>query len=236
MKAVCLALSGALFGLAAVAGSALARPVSYEVGGQRYTFESRDPAQVAAARKVIEAANAAAAAKAKADAERTSNGLVTVFGSQAQREAVAAESRLTDAIAEREAASSRSPAPPSVRTERPQSRAERRSKATKPPADTVARAPAGVARPEAPASNPPRPLGEETGAAQVRSVFFDMSSGIKTTIMEDGSVHEEPFDTGAFPPPVPAKFRPDAREPVPAAPEDATGSTSPPPAIGPATR
>ena len=56
MKAVCLALSGALFGLAAVAGSALARPVSYEVGGQRYTFESRDPAQVAAARKVIERA------------------------------------------------------------------------------------------------------------------------------------------------------------------------------------
>ena len=55
--------------------------------------------------------------------------------------------------------------------------------------------------PRGPASNP-----IDAGLAQsspvtktmLKSVFFDVGSGIKTTVLVDGSIHEEPFDLTAL--------------------------------------
>src|SRR4051794_14810737 len=95
----------ATLGVSAVAlGSSLhgaeAKKTFYEIDGQRYSYENKDPQQVAAARKRIEAANAAEAAKAKADAELAKNPFAGMFGSKAQRDAAQAKAQLEQLIAE----------------------------------------------------------------------------------------------------------------------------------------
>src|SRR3954447_18053250 len=42
----------------------------------------------------------------------------------------------------------------------------------------------------------PKPT-QETREAAVRSIHFDPDTGIKTTLMTDGTVHEEPFEPPA---------------------------------------
>ncbi len=86
--------------LGAMIAGAEARKVSYDINGQRFTYDTNDPDQVESARKRIDAANAADAAKAKADAERAGNPLVATFGSQLQREADQAKARLDQVLAE----------------------------------------------------------------------------------------------------------------------------------------
>ena len=217
-----------------------ARKVSYEINGQRYTYETNDPEQVVAARQRIEAANAADAAKAKANAERAGNPLVGIFGSQAQREAEAAKARLDQLIAEQEKAAAE---------RRQQARAERRKKVaeqaeeerdqasaeqtaqTEPGRTRTARAPEPSLKPA-----PAVPVSTPHEAARtlgIKSVSYDMESGIKTTFMVDGTIHEEPFDTGILEKLVSAQgqtgsltaFIDQLRSK--AAPEEATGSIMP---------
>ena len=70
---ICLgALTAALL---AAAPEARAKMVYYEINGQRYSYSTNNRAQVKEARQRIDAANAAEAAKAKAQAERSANPL-----------------------------------------------------------------------------------------------------------------------------------------------------------------
>ena len=73
--------------------------VRYEVNGQRFLFSTKDRAQFELARQRINAANAAVAARAKANAELAANPLVRAFGSQSQNEAKAAEANLARVLA-----------------------------------------------------------------------------------------------------------------------------------------
>lgn len=190
-----------------------ARTRSFDVAGRRYTYETSNPQQVTAARKLIEVANAADAAKAKADAEYAANPLVRILGSQAQREATEAQAHLNQVKGAYEQASGpaqRQPARQAAtgeelrRTEtgEPASRraattAERqgpssRSEQAHPELKAKPKA-ADEARPALSSSVKSQRLPE---AAQqvVDTVFVDAASGIKTTFMKDGSIHEEPID------------------------------------------
>jgi hypothetical protein len=193
-------LGASAFALGVMAESAEAKKVSYEINGKRYSYETSDPEQVATARKRIEAANAADAARAKADAERTSNPLASVFGSPAQQEALEAKARLDQLIAEQEKAgeAKRQRAAKAGKSEQPKKQAEEQKPAaseetTASPAQEPSKdEPAKTASADA-ASDPTTPQASQKPA--VKSLSFDGESGIKTVIMTDGSIHEEPFDT-----------------------------------------
>jgi serine phosphatase RsbU (regulator of sigma subunit) len=85
------------------AGGAQAKLIRYEIDGKRYSYSSNNIQQTREARRRIEAASAATAAEARAEAERTGNPLVKIFGSRAQREAAAARTRLQETMASRAA-------------------------------------------------------------------------------------------------------------------------------------
>src|SRR5215208_1051626 len=107
---ICLgALTAALL---AAAPEARAKMVYYEINGQRYSYSTNNRAQVKEARQRIDAANAAEAAKAKAQAERSANPLVAVFGSKVQSDAKEAEARAQQALsAQAKAEPAAGPAP-----------------------------------------------------------------------------------------------------------------------------
>ncbi len=91
-----------LLGVATVAlgvSVAEAKMVRYEVNGQRFSFSTKDRAQFELARQRINAANAAVAARAKANAELAAHPLVRAFGSQSQNEVKAAEANLAWVLA-----------------------------------------------------------------------------------------------------------------------------------------
>jgi hypothetical protein len=200
MLRVLILAGAAIVASGALVGGAHAKMVTYEVNGERFSYSTNNREQTLAARRHIEAAKAAAAAKAKADAERASNPLVAVFGSSTQREAAAAQATLAKTRPEA-AAGAPSPAP-IVSAAAPQqapvqeatSTSTRRDQVTKrgpapelaeeraPKEERVAKAAAAPAKP-----------------AQVKSVSFDAATGIKTTFMTDGSIHEEPFDGATLP-------------------------------------
>src|SRR5829696_8410176 len=83
-------------GLASLAmlGGAEAKMVRYEINGRRYSYNTNNREQVEEARRRIAAANAADAARLKAEAERASNPLARVLSLPAQREATEAQARL----------------------------------------------------------------------------------------------------------------------------------------------
>ena len=83
-------------GLASLAmlGGAQAKMVRYEINGQRYSYNANNRQQVEEARRRLAAANAAYAARLKAEAERASNPFAAVLGSPTQREAAEALARL----------------------------------------------------------------------------------------------------------------------------------------------
>jgi hypothetical protein len=87
--------------MSAAAGTTQAKLVRYEIDGQRYSYSTNNIQQTREARRRIEAANAASAAKAQAEAERASNPIVKLFGSRAQREAAAAQARLEETLGSR---------------------------------------------------------------------------------------------------------------------------------------
>ncbi len=189
-----------------LAECAEAKTMVFEVAGRRYSYETSKVQQVAAARKLIEAANAADAARAAADAEREANPLVKIIGSQAQKAAAEAQTRLAEAISTYEqetAAMQRQPASQDVG-------ADKRGSATREQAGLrTVPTPSGQAatRQDEPAA---RKVSQEAIAARstssnpgqsqpqaqptVKNVFSDVSSGIKTVFMTDGSIHEEPID------------------------------------------
>jgi hypothetical protein len=214
-------IAASTFVLGVMIGGAEARKVSYEINGQRFSYDTNDPEQVAAARKRIEAANAADVAKAKADAERARSPLASVFGSQAQREAAEAQTRLQQVLTEQAAAEAaskrRRPVQSAAREE------DRRKEAEAPPVeptaeDTAAAGPVEQVPAPAPDAKAPESAASEvqaaeatqapagpapqadatvadpsstdgTAASTIKSVSFDVGSGIKTTVMTDGSIH-----------------------------------------------
>jgi hypothetical protein len=194
-----VARAAALMTLAAMTGTAEARMVTYEVNGQQYSYSTNNNAQKAAARRHMEAASTAAAAKAKADAERASNPLVAVFGSPVQREASRAQAVLEQARPGNAVASGGQ-----VVT----TGAEPRRAAGKPETLQPNGSPARIGGPFAldvdrvvpeQRLNPAVAEPASASRSRVRSVSFDATSGIKTTFMADGSIHEEPFDGSMLP-------------------------------------
>jgi hypothetical protein len=207
----------------AILGGAQAKMVRYEINGQRYSYNTNDRQQVEEARRRLAAANAAYAARLKAEAERASNPLAAVLGSPTQREAAEARARLKQVIAGSSAAA---PAPAS---EEPKAAAAERKRVAGETAPRKEAIPAFVPRaepehhprksdrvaarpqrsepartaekPAAPqrakvAAVPKKPVKEARSPA-VQSVHFDPDTGIKTTVMTDGTVQEEPFEQSA---------------------------------------
>jgi hypothetical protein len=185
-----------------VQAQAEARTVTYDVNGKQYSYESTSPRQVAAARRVIEAANALDRANAAALAERERNPFVALVGSDLQRAAAAAQANLAR-ILEEEAAEA--PAPRTTRQFRNTRDAGTASRSAASDAKAAAPERSGESTEKSAALTDEKPQAEPRRPAEpsrakpeerpaVKSVFFDQSSGIKTTIMADGSIHEEMFD------------------------------------------
>jgi hypothetical protein len=191
-----LALIGATaIALGITVQSVEAKKVTYEINGKRYSYSTNNRQQVATARKRIEAAKAAEATKAKAEAERAKNPLVFLFGSQTQREAAESQSKIEQAVSEKGKASAGTPKITRTATE-DQSKTDAKEKLrtaaltqepARPKPSLVAAMPAATAIALVKAGTLATPM--------VKSVYFDADSGIKTIIMTDGSVHEEPFDS-----------------------------------------
>jgi hypothetical protein len=158
--------------------AAEATMVSYEVEGQRFSYSTKDREQVAVARQRMNAAKNAAAARAKADDERTTNPLVGLFGSPTQNEAKTAEAQLHEAL----------------------SNAPRSSQPTA-PRETTSHSRTTSAHPKSQAVRPAKQAATSMGsvvatqaASNVEAIVFDFASGIKTVQMADGSVEEDLFD------------------------------------------
>ena len=204
MSKVLTTLGASVVALGALLGAVEAKTVFYEINGQRYSYDTNNRQQTAAARTRIEAAKTAEAAKAQAAAERASNPLVAIFGSQTQRGAEAAQAQLQQIIAEQEAAGKRqgavqatkdeSAAKPangqagetaSVNERESGGRSGYRGQLNRQQPDPIApdlRDPAEPARPDS------------SSRAAIRSISLDAETGIKTVIRVDGSIHEELFD------------------------------------------
>src|SRR3954447_11025289 len=189
--------AGALASLVML-GGVQAKMVRYEINGQRYSYNTNIREQVEEARRRIAAANAAYGAWLKAAAERASNPLAPVLGSPTQREAAEAQTHLKHVL------SSSPPAGPAAGSEtgRKAAAAERTRVAREPTARKeaitgfVPRAePEHPGKPQKVAARP-KPT-QETRESAVQSIHLDPDTGIKTTLMADGSVHEEPFEPRA---------------------------------------
>lgn len=175
--------------------------VRYEINGKHYSYSTNNRAQVAEARKRIAAAKAAEVAKAKAEAEKAKNPLVAAFGSATQKEATEAHERLQKILSgPTEYMAVSQTARDSDR--KPQEKQPTQASAAKPQQPvTVVRVPAKPIL--ASASTPVASLViaepvDPQRRTKVKSVSFDVQSGIKTTIMIDGTIEEEPFDSSAL--------------------------------------
>jgi hypothetical protein len=199
-----LMMLGALVvALGALLGGVEAKTVFYEINGQRYSYDTNNRQQTATARKRIEAAKSAEAATAQAAAERASNPLVAIFGSQTQREAEAAQAQLQQVIAEQEAAAGKpqravqatkdeSVAKPANGQAGETSVNEREPAAAAAVPATQPAAVRPIAQDLRDPADPARPEG--LSRAAIRLISLDAETGIKTVIRVDGSIHEELFD------------------------------------------
>jgi NADH dehydrogenase/NADH:ubiquinone oxidoreductase subunit G len=202
MTKVLMTLGASVVALGALLGGVEAKTVFYEINGQRYSYDTNNRQQTAAARKRIEAAKTAEAATAQAAAERASNPLVAIFGSQTQREAEAAQAQLQQIVAEQEAAGKRQPAVQAVKDDSVAKPANGQAGET----SVNEREPAAAAA--VPATQPAavRPIAQDLrdpadparpeglSRAAIRLISLDAETGIKTVIRVDGSIHEELFD------------------------------------------
>jgi hypothetical protein len=215
-----------------------ARKISYEIDGKRYSYSTNNIAQTAEAKARIEAARAAEAARAKAAAEKAQNPLASVFGSQAQKEAVEAQSKLQYVLVNGSS------------TETPKASPERRNVRhgkTKDAKTTAPQRMASAQEPSRPATMPAmatplavaEPLNQQDRAKKVKTISFDVQSGIKTTVMIDGSVEEEPFDSSVLAQLAPEQgdtsslmaFVRRLRQAAQVQPDEATGSIRPKPEV-----
>jgi hypothetical protein len=195
-KAPLLGVVTVFFGLSV--GSVHAKTVRYEINGQRFSYSTRNRAEVAIARERINAANAAAAARVKANAELAANPLVRIFGSKNQKEAKAAEANLAGTLA-------RAPSTPEPSRARKESRVVTgRSSwdhsAANPSRISGARQPVRHSRRTQGGVRPPRPepsLAEPTFSPKIEAIVFDFASGIRTVHRADGIVEEEAFEPAA---------------------------------------
>jgi hypothetical protein len=195
MTKVLMTLGASVVALGALLGGVEAKTVFYEINGQRYSYDTNNRQQTAAARKRIEAAKTAEAAMAQAAAERASNPLAAIFGSRTQREAEAAQAQLQQIVAEQEAAGKRQPAVQAVKDDsvaKPASVNERAPAAAVAIAATQPAAVHPIAQDLRDPADPARPEG--LSRAAIRLISLDAETGIKTVIRVDGSIHEELFD------------------------------------------
>ena len=202
MTKVLMMLGASVVALGALLGGVEAKTVFYEINGQRYSYDTNNRQQTAAARKRIEAAKTAEAAMAQAAAERASNPLAAIFGSRTQREAEAAQAQLQQIVAEQEAAGKRQPAVQAVKDDSVAKPANGQAGET----SVNGREPAAAAA--VPATQPAavRPIAQDLrdpadparpeglSRAAIRLISLDAETGIKTVIRVDGSIHEELFD------------------------------------------
>lgn len=180
-----------------------ARLVRYEINGKQYSYSTNNRAQTAEAKKRIAAAKAAEAAKAKADAEKSKYPLTAAFGSQVQKDAKEADERLQKVLsepAEAMAVSEYATERPADPGQKPQDRQSRQIPVAKvsQKAIVVVRAPANPTRVAPPVTLVIAEPVDPQRQTKVRSVSFDIQTGIKTTIMIDGAIEEEPFDSSAL--------------------------------------
>jgi hypothetical protein len=158
--------------------AAEATMVSYEIDGQRFSYSTKDRGQVAVARQRMNAPKNAAAARAKAEDERTTNPLVGLFGSPTQNEAKTAEAQLHEALSN----APRSSQPTALRATTSHSRT------------TSAHPKSQAVRPAKQAATSMGSVVATQAASNVEAIVFDFASGIKTVQMADGSVEEDLFD------------------------------------------
>jgi NADH dehydrogenase/NADH:ubiquinone oxidoreductase subunit G len=191
-----LALIGATaIALGITVQSVEAKKVTYEINGKRYSYSTNNRQQVATARKRIEAAKAADAAKAKAEAERAKNPLVSLFGSQAQREAAESQAKIEQAVTAKGKASAETPkATRTVREDQHKKDAKEKLVTAALAQEPARPKPSLVAAAMPSAAAIALVRAGTLATPMVKSVYFDAETGIKTIIMTDGSVHEEPFD------------------------------------------
>jgi hypothetical protein len=203
--------------LTVLASHVEAKTVFYEINGERYSYDTSNRQQAAAARQQIEAAKTVEAARAKAAAERASNPLVAIFGSQTQREAAEAQARLEKILADQQqaAAARKSQRPlPIAKDDGVTKSAEQKPGET---AGAIQREPttvAAIAAAQSPRLQPAPDLrgagepAQSNGAlrAAIKSISLDAETGIKTIFRVDGSIHKELFD-----PSVLSKLDPDQR-------------------------
>lgn len=194
--AILLGVSAIAFGV--LTSGAEARKVTYEINGKKYSYSTNNIAQTKQARERMAAAKAAEAARAKAEAERTGNPLTAAFGSQAQKEAKEAEDRLQQVLSGK--AKLAEAALPAERRAEPRSKRQD-SGPRMASAGPLPVSPAAIKEPVRPQPIPmmaapaiAQPL-DTQHRAKIKSVSFDVETGIKTTIKIDGTVEEEPFDS-----------------------------------------
>jgi hypothetical protein len=192
---------GALMVGLSVVGGAEAKLVRYDIDGQSYSYSTNNHEQTAVARERMAAAKAAADARAKAQAEASANPLVRAFGSQAQRDAAAADARLREVLA-RNAPPQAAPASVEVRRAAPPREAAKAEPKTPERPTRVARGAAqdpldtGSLERQTPARAAQSTRGARSAPAapNVDAIVYDFASGIKTIHMADGSVDEDVFD------------------------------------------
>lgn len=204
MKKTLILLGASIITHGMMFSGAEARLVRYEINGKQYSYSTNNRAQTAEARKRIAAAKAAEAAKAKAEAEKAKNPLAAAFGSTTQKEAKEAEGRLqqilsgpTEYMAVSQPVRDRVDEP-ARKLQDKQSRQASAARSTQRPV-TVVRAPAKPILASAAAASLviAEPIAPQK-QTKVKSVSFDMQTGIKTMIMIDGTIEEEPFDSSAL--------------------------------------
>jgi hypothetical protein len=203
MKTMLATLGVSAIALGFTLHGAEAKKIYYEINGQRYSYENKDPQQVAAARKRIEAANAADAAKAKADAERAKNPFAAMFGSQAQRDAAQAKAQLEQLISEQDQGTAAVRRQRTSQTQADDRRKQAEEQSGAPEGADIKKQPASESTVEAASTLEPKVAADSLGSqnapkTMLKTVVFDVGSGIKTTIMIDGSIHEELFDSSVL--------------------------------------
>ena len=182
-----------------VGNDALAKVESYEIHGQTYTYDTRDPQKVRMARERINAARAADQARARATAEASANPLVRIFGSNTQTAAAQADAELkrtlstnglgVTAIAGRPRAGQYNPTrAPGKETSVPTSRTIVASTATTPNTRTVAQGAGGAVAgaeigvnprqifPRREANRTPDALRETPGPSSIAAISFEGAS------------------------------------------------------------
>jgi hypothetical protein len=194
--AVLFRVSALTFG--AIVMPAEAKIIQYEINGQGYSYNSRNRAEIEAARVRINAANRADELREQARAERESNLFVRLFGSPMQTAAAQAEIELQRILTTPAAAEVRerivyAPEPTVTGSSRKTAKFVKTKKTrvvtSKPKTRRVA-----VARViSTPTHITVEPLGSRSNSG-VRSVTIDVDRRTQTTTMRDGSVRQQPVD------------------------------------------